>query len=344
MEKNAQVNELQNREATLRDELSSKVGLLEFYQEQNQQLEKELGEALSTLATTKNTLSSELTSTVETLDRCRHELQHHKAGLESESSTNGDLRAQLRELSAEREEAMGELRSSIGRIESIESAHAIKDDVIAARDTVRSTLARRCCLTLHTCTRVFATIWQHASLTVSQNISRCCHVQEISTLSLRLNEKDERLMSLEAEVCALRVEADDAALLRASTNHLADQMAARGCAVRDFSGMHNAVARDAAVHFETTAACAAMDQSRFRLDAEARTRAIEAELAASRANAEMSCSRSTRMMSRPMRVPRSRYVLTSTPISRGFQKYPLIVVVPKCVLVQATNISNVLFG
>eukprot|EP00035_Acanthoeca_spectabilis_P000289 m.72462 g.72462 ORF g.72462 m.72462 type:complete len:449 (-) comp10116_c0_seq1:1365-2711(-) len=253
-EKHAQIHELQNREATLRDELASKTGLADFYQEQNQQLEKELADALANLTTTKTQLSTELTTTLETLERCHHELKHHRSGHESEAALNGELKAQLRAAATEREEVKHELMNSIGRLESVQAAQnelraqiTIKDDIIAARDT------------------------------------------EISTLSLRLNEKDERLTRLETELCELRVAADDAALLRASTNHLADQLAARECAARDA----------AAVHFETDASRFAIDKARMRVEAEARTRAIEAELAASRANAELSASRAARMVSRP---------------------------------------------
>eukprot|EP00038_Savillea_parva_P030564 m.78632 g.78632 ORF g.78632 m.78632 type:complete len:444 (+) comp9233_c0_seq1:251-1582(+) len=249
-EKHAQIHDLQNREAELRDELANKTGLLQFYQDQNEQLEKELAEAVESATAAEGRISDELKETLVTLDKCRRELQ---AARDTAAS--------------EREEVKQELEASIRRLEAVQAAQnelraeiTVKDNLLAAKDA------------------------------------------EIATLSLRLNEKDEQLAALGVRSAALQVEAEDAALLRASTNHLADQLAGR----RFLAGEGGSPPlptdpRDlaAAVEIETEKSRAAIDASkRVQVDAEVRSRAIDAEMAAARARAGLASARHTRMTSR----------------------------------------------
>ena len=226
-EKHAQIHDLQNKEASLREELTSKTALANYYQEQNAMLERELRELTTVSTTVETRLTTELKETMGALEQCREQLEL------------GRVRdAELAEAATEREEVKNELLASISRLEAVQSAQndlraqiAHKTALLEAKDT------------------------------------------EIESLSARLNDKDALLADCECECARLRCDADDAILLRASANRLADRLCSP-CG-------------PPLLPCGPPLPPPPIERAHLRAAADARARAVEAELATQRARSRV---------------------------------------------------------
>eukprot|EP00040_Diaphanoeca_grandis_P025521 m.141436 g.141436 ORF g.141436 m.141436 type:complete len:469 (-) comp30189_c0_seq1:57-1463(-) len=201
-----QVHELKNREISSREELNSKIGLVDYYQEQNSALEAELQALIQRSQETEKALGDELSETLEALGQCRNELNARAAENDTLVAKNQQIAVQFDEkdneiaqrdeqlaiAAQEREEVRNELQSSIVRLESVQTV----------QNELRSQIQRK-----------------------SDDVSR--KQDEIDSLISRLNEREKDLVKLSTDVASLTPKAEEAAVLRKTQEHLADLLAHR---------------------------------------------------------------------------------------------------------------------
>ena len=302
-EKHSQIYELQNKETGLREELSSKAGLVDYYQEQNTALETELQEVIQRAQTTEKRLNDELGETLDALGQCRNELLARASENESLAAKAGALAAEVEQkeaeldakdaelaaAAAERTEVRDELQSSIVRLESVQAAqNELRRQIGEKHAEVEAKHVEIKELHIHHEERhrvKDVRIQDHenrheakegeiASLkskitmleTKSAEIPVLHKTQE--HLAEQLGERDKELAQLRSENARLAVQCEDAAYLRRSRQELAAQLAD-----------HEAEA----ARFQAEASRLTFEKENLRQAGEASERRMEVELSASKA-------------------------------------------------------------
>jgi len=201
-----QVHELKNREITQKEELNSKIGLVDYYQEQNSALEAELQNLIKRSQETEKTLSDELSETLEALGQCRNELnaravesdqlhakaEHLNSQLEDKSNEIVQKNDELAAAAQEREEVRSELQSSIHRLESVQ----------VIQTELRTEIKIK-----------------------SEELHR--KNDENATLVSKLNDRERDLVRLSSDIAVLKPKAEEAAVLAKTQEHLAELLSHR---------------------------------------------------------------------------------------------------------------------
>ncbi len=154
-EKHAQIYELQNREAALRDDVASKASMVAYYQEHTQTIEAQLADLSRRAATTERTLEARILTLSDELASLRSQIATRTAEGEAQQATIEAQRAELRHKDAElmvrerelasgtleRAEVREELRSSMSRLAAVQTAQddlrvqiALKSDQLATKE------------------------------------------------------------------------------------------------------------------------------------------------------------------------------------------------------------------
>ena len=202
----SQIHEVQNSEAALQDELTSKAGLLKHFQDQNAALEADIRAIEAHGRNVEQQLDAELVKMTSTLSELRNEVAIRNATNEALSANCDALQEQLRQKNAEilqrdtelaaavreRTEVKDELQSSANRLSAVQGA---QDELRLQMTKTQDGLAQR-----------------DADVAAMKQIQVELHGQ--------MAEKDGRLRTVEAEAARLSVVAAEIDVLRSSETRL----------------------------------------------------------------------------------------------------------------------------
>jgi len=231
----SQIHEVQNSEAALQDELTSKAGLLKHFQDQNGALEADIRAIEAHGRNVEQQLDAELVKMTSTLSELRNEVAIRNATNEALLAKCDSMQDQIREKNAdilqrdtelaaavrERTEVKEELQASANRLATVQGA----------QDELRIVMERT----------------QEEVRDREQDVAAMKTVQ--IELHTKLADKESGVRQLDSEVARLRIVAAEIDSLRSSETRLSLELAQRSAAV-DKLELENSVLTGKAVEAE----------------------------------------------------------------------------------------------